>query len=111
MEADLFKFKIIAVLVGILGGTQSLTAKEAKVLTNVYATLPKVTNLQDKEEIAKFLENNFDKLSQETIATLNLLISENNSSKKVSCGHPQFANYSNNDNEDSLSKVVMCMND
>lgn len=116
MENDVLKYKIIAILVGILGGTQSLSAQEAKVLTNVYSTLPKVTNLRDKEEIAKFINYNFDKLSQETIRTLNSLIeSDKNSipsgSRTVNCGHPQNAILSSNEYEESLSKVVMCMVD
>ena len=116
MENDILKYKIIAVLVGILGGTQSLSAQEAKILTNVYSTMPKVTNLRDKDEIARFIDQNFGKLSQDTIRTLNSLIESDRNlvqlgSKTVNCHHPENANLSANDYEENLSKAVMCMVD
>ncbi|WGL60366.1 hypothetical protein QEJ31_01950 [Pigmentibacter sp. JX0631] len=96
MQLKISKYKIIAVLAGILMGSNSLSAQEAKILSNVYSSLPEITECSDKMEILSFIEKNYSKLSMETINNL-MMIADNNSLNQHD--QNQISNSTENSNE------------
>lgn len=68
------KAALLAMLVSIVTGSQALSANEAVVLTGVYSNLPEIVNLNDKAEVSRYLEANFDVLPNEIISALRTII-------------------------------------
>jgi hypothetical protein len=73
------KSQIVGFLASLVLGSSALSAEEAQVLTEVYTTLPQITNFQDQQKVEAFLNQNLEQLNPETISILESLLPSNQS--------------------------------